>query len=861
MPRPSRVRTSVTRKRTLLGLLLVLAAGCGGSDGASPTDPSGPDLSRPARVVVAPVGDTLDWIGATVHLQASVLNRDGLDLGLPVSWSSSAPGVATVSSSGLVTAAGVGTTSIVASAEGVSATAQIVVRQVPVSLVKISGDDQEGPAGELLGDPLVVEVRDEGGATIPGAPLTWTVQAGGGAVESSSAETDAAGRGEAAWRLGGSATGQSVQVAAGSLTPVTFSAVAEEIAPPTESITITAVEPVEWIEGDTVLVRGTGFAAAAGGNAVRLDGVDAAVLSASTTELSVRVPYSDCRPARQAELVVSVGTARGTRTVPVGPSSTWSLSAGEGVYGGTCLHLEGGSGGEQYLVGTLSMSETPSSLTSTVLTGETGIALSSVEAEAEADVRAAARSFRVPLRAAGGAPSPPRLTPRRPVPPMPRAGEAEIRRHERAFLETLDPSALPAPRALAGAALQAMPTQGDTLDLKVPEGCYSGIPVQGVVRHVGSGVIFVEDVDNPVTPAFSAAELREMDDFYVRHTLSTLRSYFGSFADVDGNAQVLVLITQEVNKKEDVGGFVNSVDLVGGGVCSGGNEAEIFYGIAPDPQGLVGKATSAEYVKDYYPSLIAHEVTHILQRTAYLYRGASLKSTWEIEGGATLAEQLVGFEVLGHGPGQDLGWAGLELGIPGGWYSDWYADMAKYFGWTPDGKVSGAPEECSWMGREAEGNTGPCLRGRAPYGVPAMFLRSVLDRYGADHPGGEAGLMRELTGSARDGLPNLEEATGGEAELLMVLFGTALWADGRTGDWITSWNLADIFDSLEPAARLDPARSISVAPIRSATVRAGSNAYLLWTPPSGHAPTSLKIRSPSGGALPGHMVLWVLRVR
>jgi hypothetical protein len=562
--------------------------------------------------------------------------------------------------------------------------------------------------------------------------------------------------------------------------------------------------------------------------------------------------------------VVTAGSGIGTTTVPVGPRDPWSLVAGGGVYGGNCLHLEGGTGGEQYLIGVLSMSETPSSLTPTTLSAETGLALSSArtgESMKEHDLRAAGRAFQIPLRSESRKPNSIGILPRRPVRTGSRAGETAIREQDRAFLERLDPSTLPTPRAMTGAALQAVPSQGDTLDLQVPEGCYSGIPVRGVVRYAGSALIFVEDVANPLIPAFSAAELREMDEFYVRNTLPTLRSYFGSFANVDGNAQVLVLITKEVNKKQNVGGFVNSADLVDRAICSGGNEAEIFYGVAPDPRGMVGPEWSAEEVKDYYPSLIAHEVTHVLQFTEYLYRGAALKSSWEIEGGATLAEQLVGFQVLGHRSGQDLGWTALSEGVPGGWYGDWHRDMAEYFGWTPDAKVRGAPEECTWMGGESEGNSGPCRRGRAPYGVPSMFLRSVLDRYGPDHPGGEAGLMRQLTSSPLDGLANLEEATGEDAELLMVLFGTALWADGRVGDWITSWNLADVFYNLVPSAQLEPARSSSATPFRSAAVRAGSNAYLLWTPPTGHPPTSLKIRSPSGGALPGHMLLWALRVR
>ena len=112
------------------------------------------------------------------------------------------------------------------------------------------------------------------------------------------------------------------------------------------------------------------------------------------------------------------------------------------------------------------------------------------------------------------------------------------------------------------------------------------------------------------------------------------------------------------------------------------------------------------------PSLLAHEVAHIVQFTQSLHRGAASKTVWEMEGGATLAEWIVGNSVLGH-TGDNLGTTEFLDGWS--WYQDLYTDMSHYFGYSSSG--AGAPEECTWLGRNPQG---PCTGGaRAPYGYPA----------------------------------------------------------------------------------------------------------------------------------------------
>ena len=59
------------------------------------------------------------------------------------------------------------------------------------------------------------------------------------------------------------------------------------------------------------------------------------------------------------------------------------------------------------------------------------------------------------------------------------------------------------------------------------------------------------------------------------------------------------------------------------------------------------------------------------------------KASWELEGGARLAEQLVAYRLFGHGSGREMGFAEYSTGAT--WYSEWLREMALFFGWDPRG--------------------------------------------------------------------------------------------------------------------------------------------------------------------------------
>ncbi len=653
-------------------------------------------------------------------------------------------------------------------------------------------------------------------------------------------------------------------------------------------VAILGVDPLVLVEGGTATIEGAEFSSTAGDNRVSLGGRSARVTAATPTSITFDVPRADCLPPRREELRVTVDGETAARSVGVTPRTADDLELDVGwyryTYGGNgCVHLPGDAAGQRYVIGVTSISENVSSLTRVDLTGTPGDA--SVAEALPGAIVAAAADAGVASRESydEGVAEALATGPFRPVAELlqraPRARTSglsaairEVRRSgardettERSLdlIERLGRPSGPPAMADARRALEV----GDRLAMQVPSSCSDAAQVQAVVRWVGASSIWLDDLDNP-SPSFSDAELAELDAFYSENVAEVRDDYFGGLSDVDGNRRFLVLMTKDVNREENVAGWVWSGDLFPSLLCPTSNEAEIFYGKVPDPRGVYGDEVTKSDLLGRYPALIAHEVTHLAQFNALVYGNAVRKTRWEAEGGATLAEQLVGYRLFGHGSGQELGRdALLPLSEKLHWYWDWYTELATFFGWDfGDGRIARAPEECSWVGRPSEGNSGPCLLGsRAVYGVPSMVLRYAMDRWGDDYRGGERALMRRLTHSPRSGYASLVDVSPGwRTERILVDFYISLWNDMRGGEsaGMTTWDLEDIFGNSPENLRLKPYRSSSARPrLSGRRVRAGSTLYLEWAPTGSVDPTSVKVASGSGGSVPSHISVWAYRVR
>lgn len=83
----------------------------------------------------------------------------------------------------------------------------------PSRVTIAGGGDQAGPAGQVLANPVIVQVTDGDGDPVQGVEVRFAVAAGGGSITPAAATTDAQGNASAQWRLGTvTADSQQVQV-------------------------------------------------------------------------------------------------------------------------------------------------------------------------------------------------------------------------------------------------------------------------------------------------------------------------------------------------------------------------------------------------------------------------------------------------------------------------------------------------------------------------------------------------------------------------------------------------------------------------------------------------------------------------
>ena len=186
-----------TNKAVALGLLLLMT-GCKGDGGGGGVDPLVPSSLSVilSKVILASVGETTQALAEVRDQNGNVL------AGQSVTWSSSNPPVAEVSSSGLITARGEGTSVITATAGSASGAATLQVQQQPAALEKVGGDGQTGVVGQALPVRPEVLLTDAMGSPVPNRMIQFSVTGGGGSVDGGFS-TGQEGRASARWTLGG----------------------------------------------------------------------------------------------------------------------------------------------------------------------------------------------------------------------------------------------------------------------------------------------------------------------------------------------------------------------------------------------------------------------------------------------------------------------------------------------------------------------------------------------------------------------------------------------------------------------------------------------------------------------------------
>jgi uncharacterized protein YjdB len=163
---------SVSSSGVVTGLIPGSATITATSEGKSGSASVNVTLAPVATVTVTPPTASVIQ-GQTQALSATLKDALGNTLtGRTITWTTSAPSFATVSSSGVVTAVAVGSATITATSEGKTGTATITVTPIPVATVTVSPASTSVKKGDTK--TLSATTRDANGNVLTGRVVTWS---------------------------------------------------------------------------------------------------------------------------------------------------------------------------------------------------------------------------------------------------------------------------------------------------------------------------------------------------------------------------------------------------------------------------------------------------------------------------------------------------------------------------------------------------------------------------------------------------------------------------------------------------------------------------------------------------------------
>jgi hypothetical protein len=199
------------------------------------------------------------------------------------------------------------------------------------------------------------------------------------------------------------------------------------------------------------------------------------------------------------------------------------------------------------------------------------------------------------------------------------------------------------------------PVVGDqgTFDVCATTACRTFVSATATVRAVGDRVAVYVDNTAPAG-GYTDADLVDVAALFDDHLYPIDIAAFGQESDIDANGVVIVLLTQRVNAlspdcnatESVILGYFFGADLLPRGPNNpGSNEAEIFYGLVPDPDNPDCSVTEA-FALSHLPSTFVHEFQHMISFNQHrLVRGAPAEDTWLNEGLSHFAEELAGRQV------------------------------------------------------------------------------------------------------------------------------------------------------------------------------------------------------------------------
>jgi hypothetical protein len=352
-------------------------------------------------------------------------------------------------------------------------------------------------------------------------------------------------------------------------------------------------------------------------------------------------------------------------------------------------------------------------------------------------------------------------------------------------------------------------------------------------QHVA---IYLDD-DVPAG-GYTPTDITNVGSLFGDHLYGIDTQAFGPESDIDGNGQVLVLLSDQVNQLGDcnVGGSQSVAGFFFGGdlltTFDHSNKGEVFYGWVPGACGI-----TLDHAISFLPVVFVHEFQHMINYNQHvLVAKGPTEATWLNEGLSTFAEELAARSVpADRCVNADCltQFAGSNLDNASRYFSD------------PESSYLVVP--------------GDSVLSLAEYGATWLFTRWLVDHFAVEQPlGGD--LTRRLVQTNQVGYLNIQSVTGEPFSTLVSQWQMANFLDDLPGVvpasnrlQYTSWNFRTALAGpypLLPDTTVNGLDGSGVPYKRSDILRAGSGVHVLIGQSPGGGVVDFQLTDPSGRTLP-----------
>jgi hypothetical protein len=422
------------------------------------------------------------------------------------------------------------------------------------------------------------------------------------------------------------------------------------------------------------------------------------------------------------------------------------------------------------------------------------------------------------------------------------AFHAMLRARERALSQSRTEAFLEWGRVTPSATVPPVVGQVRTFKVCSTPSCDNFVDATATARVVANRVAIF--VDNGAPPGgYSDPDLADVGALFDDFLYPIDTTAFGRESDIDANGVVVVLLTQSVNAlspdcnatESVILGYFFGADLLPRSSNNpGSNEAEIFYGLVPDPSNPACDITEA-FARERLPATFIHEFQHMISFNQHrLLRGTSAEDTWLNEGLSHFAEELGARQL----PAAEC--------PSGSCYRDFLAR-----GNVPNALAYLNSTEAYFLIEPGSSN------GSLPErGANWLFVRWLVDHFAGDSVLG-TNLTRQLVATSLVGAANVAAVAGAPFSILVPEWQMANYLDDLPGFdqpatrlRYRTWNFREVFpDSLGRPFPLIPQNTAGNGYSRTGVLRAGSGSHVLVTQAAGAAPLDFVLSSPSGTEL------------